>query len=242
MPSNHVLEYDSQNIYLSNALDEIDLTYRRLKMIENAYSKFNSNVKLPIPAYTNFRDALFHFVKIYENEDYKSIVGNSFALNEHLQRGLKDAVLRLLNNLSKWVEFFCIRHSVDSKTEEEIKKKCPQIESLCRWDIDSFYKSILAKPDEHGNMSYYQLCDICMKICANVVQNNNPQYIIELRKYMHFFKNETAMIRTTSSIIETTYTGDDSFDKLIKEINNFYEYVEKVNLYHSSIFCLGNMF
>ncbi|MCM1226126.1 MAG: hypothetical protein NC320_01715 [Clostridium sp.] len=50
------------------------------------------NRKLPISCYTNFRDALFHFRKLYCSVEETAFFNQGFAIKEHLNRSKSDAL------------------------------------------------------------------------------------------------------------------------------------------------------
>ncbi|MCC5813130.1 MAG: hypothetical protein JJT78_00095 [Leptospira sp.] len=49
----------------------------------------------------NIRDALSHFVDLYEADSEEKIYGNSYAIDEHLTRGFKDIIVYISNVFSQ---------------------------------------------------------------------------------------------------------------------------------------------
>lgn len=60
--------------------------------------------KLPISCYTNFRDALFHFYKMYICVTDVDVYNQAFAINEHLSRAQTDAFNTIMNLFSCTIE------------------------------------------------------------------------------------------------------------------------------------------
>ena len=80
--------YDNNIIRVMSFLDD-------MKTIADSY-----NHMLPVTCFTNFRDALFHFRKIYYASNKNEIMEQGFALKEHLNRSRTDAIVSLLNFFS----------------------------------------------------------------------------------------------------------------------------------------------
>lgn len=64
-----------------------------LVQITMLYQK--SHVKIVPPFATNFRDALFHYAKLYEADTYQEVIEQAEAIEEHLNRAIKDSIMQL---------------------------------------------------------------------------------------------------------------------------------------------------
>lgn len=66
--------------------------------IDELHKKYNEiTLDFPIHSMANFRDSLIHFDKLYMSIDESEINCQRYALNEHLQRCIKDACVHLAN-------------------------------------------------------------------------------------------------------------------------------------------------
>ncbi len=83
-----IIELDESIQYIDNYID----TFIILGTLLTSY-KMKQNAS----PYVNFRDALNHYIRIYESDvnDDKKIYGNCYALKEHLFRGLKDTIVHI---------------------------------------------------------------------------------------------------------------------------------------------------
>ena len=237
MQINTILSYEEKSNIQNGVNERIACTVEYLNAIKSAYNAFY--LDLPIPSYTNFRDALFHYVKICENTNYSTVNGNVYALNEHLQRSIKDALLRLLNNLVDWLQYFCIDHIELHclPVKSEIDSFFPNYRKTDNWSI-TFFKEVIHHLEMFfsGEKSVQELNDICMSYCAEILQETDKQCIIELRKYMHRFKNHILNIRSASTALENPYSDNNEIDSLIQEITSFYEYMEAKKINYTSFF------
>ena len=71
-----------------------------LKIIKELFDALPVKQSIASP-YLNFRDALFHYNKMYDagkNKDQYSFVQQHACIEEHLNRGLKDFAIHLCNN------------------------------------------------------------------------------------------------------------------------------------------------
>ncbi|MDR3237638.1 MAG: hypothetical protein LBT84_03960 [Spirochaetia bacterium] len=90
-----------RQVILNKATDEIIDYVKTVFIIKDIYNNINKdlNKKLDIASpYLNFRDALFHYKKMYETDDDISFTDQLACLDEHLNRGIKDFVICLCSN------------------------------------------------------------------------------------------------------------------------------------------------
>lgn len=197
MATNFVLTYEEKRNIQYGICDEIDTAKLKLQELKQFYSIFL--LDLPMSSYTNFRDALFHYVKLYEHSDFSTVNGNVYTINEHLQRGVKDAVLRLINYIVKWLECFCVEHKLNETIKTFIDSEFPGFANTTLWskelfkDVsDSLKKefSINQNNTEKKNVSFSEkeLNSNCLSYCADIIQTTNLSGILELRRYMHYFR------------------------------------------------------
>ncbi len=93
------------------------------------YSKYISLLEALLDSYRitkdaspliNFRDALAHYVKLYESTEPDSIYGNSYAIDEHLNRGAKDIIVYFSIVLRDRIEKF--QNSVQYRFRSNLEK------------------------------------------------------------------------------------------------------------------------
>lgn len=74
-------------------------TYEFLKSCDN----FSVIIRAKIPdgCYTNFRDALFHFRKLYRTDEWNELNCQAFAIREHANRAKTDASITLIRKSAK---------------------------------------------------------------------------------------------------------------------------------------------
>lgn len=77
-------------------------------------------VKLPISCYTNFRDAIFHFYKMYTCVMDVDIYNQAFAIKEHLSRAQTDAINNMIAFFSKIIEIMLKQES--EKLERQLRE------------------------------------------------------------------------------------------------------------------------
>jgi hemerythrin superfamily protein len=82
---------------LDNAAEEIIAAAKNIYIIKSMSKRTEGLPKIASP-YLNFRDALFHYKKMYETQDHKVRIEQQSSINEHLNRGIKDFTINLCSN------------------------------------------------------------------------------------------------------------------------------------------------
>lgn len=77
----------------------------------------------PKESHTNYRDAWFHYRKLYSQKDIISIINEKYGLEEHLLRAAKDAQIFLLQQLGSWLEVWYRHEEYLQLDEEKVKYK-----------------------------------------------------------------------------------------------------------------------
>lgn len=234
--NNQIVSYDEKYNIQKSVFEDVDSVYKKLVLIAERSAKFG--VDLPMPSYTNFRDALFHYAQIHESSDVFSMFGNTYALREHLQRSVKDAWVSVLNQLSNWIEFFCIKNNMNKVLEDEIKCHFPDFTDIGKWSI-TLFKDVRNYLKSNTEFGLLEINYFCLIYCTCLVQNENVEYITELRHRLHNIKNFSHKMRSASSNLIKTYTDDDDFQDLLKELDDLYIYMYSTNIYHSIYFAVG---
>ena len=109
--------------YADYAAQKISIYYEYLSILEKWFSE--AGWELPLPCRTNFRDAWFHFKKLYERKDYVKVVQEEYALEEHLIRAVKDAIICYYQIYIRRIEivyqFFRTGNLTDCILQEHLK-------------------------------------------------------------------------------------------------------------------------
>ncbi|MBX7086661.1 MAG: hypothetical protein K1X70_09550 [Leptospirales bacterium] len=83
---------------MPNSIDEIAIAIDENATVISALELVAAELNIPLNAspLVNFRDALFHYVKLYPNQsDPLLFAAQSASISEHLARGLKDMLLHM---------------------------------------------------------------------------------------------------------------------------------------------------
>ena len=201
MLNNQVVTYEEWTSSREEAFESIESCYEKIKKLEEYFE--NANISTPSQPYANFRDALFHFKKIYESQDLLRINGNMYTLREHLLRSVKDCMVYLIIFLTTWIERFFSIQETDEKFQNAVEKNCAEIKNMLRWNANMFDALIKKLSKEPVALSYDErtLKRKCFSYCVQTVQKN-PDYIAELRKHFHILKNHNHKLRSSSAILD----------------------------------------
>lgn len=87
------------------ALDNVSVSFfayvDNIFMIKDIYDSIGSYIRGISSPYLNFRDALFHYRKMYEaarDEDNTIVLQQMACIDEHLNRGIRDFAINLCSN------------------------------------------------------------------------------------------------------------------------------------------------
>lgn len=226
MLNNAIISSNEKLNVISNTTHKIHLYYEMLSTLEKFYDNLGCSVH--IACYANFRDALFHYKKIYESSDLLGINGNLYALDEHLHRSVKDALVFLLNYLVDWVEPYCIKHDLDCNIVEYIENKHSDILKPFNWTHSKLLK-ISHDIENDFSVSFSESKCIVLHYCANCFQKEVGRSE-KMRMYLHNLKNHNLKIRSSSSILSKPYNDEKGFKQLLTEINNFHTFIKEENV------------
>lgn len=226
----YLISEKDKNKYLDLAEKQITQFSKELPEITILFQSLCINV--PITTYANFRDALFHFLKMRSLGDEIQILQEIYAMEEHLHRSLKDTVISLFQHLTVKLEYLMNIKPFDnndlySKMNEETKKA-----------IDLYKgKSIEEIEFNQQDVTYNRSDKI--EILATIMlyrynRYRNESYVNEYRKIIHKVKNECLKIRSVSLSIERPIGNQKSvnyycafYNKIINILKNMqvFEYL-----------------
>jgi hypothetical protein len=90
---------------LNNIANEIDSYSQTIYLILQLCDDFN--ITKPASPSINFRDAINHYVILYEKYEIKELIqfiSQISSISEHLNRGIKDAIIHILSNINLKLE------------------------------------------------------------------------------------------------------------------------------------------
>jgi hypothetical protein len=82
---------------LDKTAKEIIASVKNIYIMKSICSRMKGLPQIASP-YLNFRDALFHYQKMYKSHDDRICIEQQASINEHLNRGIKDFVINLCSN------------------------------------------------------------------------------------------------------------------------------------------------
>ena len=106
----NVADCDKENLCEDVYNKYIVETYEFLRSCEN-YSAL-VRARIPEVCYTNFRDALFHFRKLYRTDEWNELNCQAFAIREHANRAKTDAAVTLIRKSAKTLGFILRKPSL----------------------------------------------------------------------------------------------------------------------------------
>lgn len=190
-----ISEKDKQK-YLENIQVMIDQFSRDVQKITESFNDLH--VDVPISAYANFRDALFHFLKIRSLGDEIQVLKEMYAIEEHLHRSLKDTVISLFQNITirleklLEIEYFDNKElytKMDDKTRDILKRIG---EFNTKEEFEAKFK----------DLREVEIDRISLALLYFYINEVKPDYKRKYRKIIHNIKNECIKIRNVSLSID----------------------------------------
>ena len=164
------LNLDGYSIIYQNQLDDIcDYssscifdTLEKISLLSNLYIK--CRIKITPPFATNFRDALFHYKKLYEADTVEDAIEQKEAIDEHLSRALKDCILQLVHILVSATTILYNESDLDELTKKELQKIIHNLkQAILKLRINSM-DIVRVSQDDFGIIT--EICD-CILLCSN---------------------------------------------------------------------------
>ena len=142
---------DEISLIKAKCADEIFEFDRFFQTMRELYDGFG--LYYPKECNTNYRDAWFHYRKLYTRKDMISALNEKYGLEEHLLRALKDAQIYLLQQLGEWLEIWYdynryleCDHSRDQDYSAVLKKLSPDEKNWvsCVWKLSEGNEELFA--------------------------------------------------------------------------------------------------
>lgn len=124
------------NAYCAEEIYQYGSNYWELKRIFDSYG-----YHMPVECWHNFRDSWFHYRKLCMEKERLSVLNEKYAMEEHLLRAWKDAIIFLLQEISEGLEFWYLKGTNYTDPED-----CMDTES------ESIINEVHAKMQQEGNI------------------------------------------------------------------------------------------
>ena len=184
--------------YADNAAQKISVYYEYLSILEKWFSE--AGWELPLPCRTNFRDAWFHFKKLYERKDYVKVVQEEYALEEHLIRAVKDAIICYYQIYIRRIEivyqFFRTGNLTDCILQEHLKDIKRNAEFITV-HTDNWTMELYKRLEEPVNMDIF-METVCYVYCRDM---DLKQVAEQLQSCLHKIKNYYSKLRLNGTDI-----------------------------------------
>lgn len=179
-----------KSAFLDDVQDKFDNYISQIFLIKNFYE--TRKFRLPIPAYANFRDALFHFSKMNTQGDYIKLVQQDYALEEHLHRSLKDSIITLFYKLTEGIESLMnINKMINDGYDIVLDKKENELLKLVS-SADNIGDVFEKYAEQYSKEIIYK---VLLKQYINEIRGSIDK---TLRILLHKIKNNTLLIRNVS--------------------------------------------
>ena len=161
----------------------------------------------PYTSENNFRDAWFHYRKIYQQRSSRELICQTAAFDEHIQRAEKDAIVYLMQEIFWRLEWWYLR--IPKQAVERLTLKQGQltwiennIHMLGNKPVITNWVYLLKK-----NFSAYEFANACVYVIKEFVWSE--EFEKTLQKLIHSLKNKVLNIRIGGAdILRVEAPGD----------------------------------
>ena len=186
--------------YLDSCQIKLDSFVKDLNLITGLFEELQAEA--PLPSYANFRDALFHFLKIRSLGDEVQVLQEIYAMDEHLHRSLKDTVISLFQRLSVQIEYLM---RIPELNREHIVATLATDAKLL---LDSNKDVVSLKRTLENPENKISIEEASKLLLVYFSEASCPNNIHIFRKVIHAIKNECFDIRSVSLSIERVLSSD----------------------------------
>lgn len=222
MPKTILVSETEKAAYIDDVQTKFNNFISQMILIKEFYEK--RKFELPIPAYANFRDALFHFSKMSTQGDYIKLSQQDYALEEHLHRSLKDSIITLFYKLTQGIEALL-----------NINKMVSQGYNIVLDDKESSLLSLVLETNDIGEVfekysSCYSKKTIYRVLLKHYIDFTERNIDRQLRETLHTIKNNTLSIRNVSLHIERPMEEESEIKRYLILFNECEESLSKLNI------------
>ena len=217
---------NEQKEFRNCAADDIERYLYFLGILEKWYDEINE--PFPLPCRTNYRDAWFHYKKLYEQKDYIKVVQEQYALEEHLIRSSKDAINRYFQIYVMYMEEV-YHHLLSGRYVSSQEEKNALDDIIVKYnlsvDIKEKWALRLYNELEKYNLEMYY----CSLVKYIYYRNMNYSDVLRvLQKSIHSIKNYCAKLRINGTNIYRPIDGNEYMDECIEIYENLILSLESI--------------
>lgn len=226
-----------QKEYRKQSAEDIDQYLQFLQILEMWYDEINE--PFPLPCRTNYRDAWFHYKKLYEQKSYTKIVQEQYALEEHLIRSVKDAIIKYFQIYLVYIEKIYKRilndeNGLSNEQEEEIREIINRNHLVSevggKWDIELYNQlekiTLTSRFPDFAKYVYFTALD-------------HSKILIKLQQLMHSIKNYSTKLRINGTNIYRPTEGDEYIRECVEVYQTLITELDSIHM-KRCVFVLGN--
>lgn len=197
-----------------------------LDVLEQWFQEINEN--LPLPCRTNYRDAWFHYKKIFEHRNYTKVIQEQYALEEHLIRAIKDAISSYFQIYTYDMEVV-YRAIKTGKLKREAEKGIPEVVKRHHLPLEMegcWELKLYAAMEERGLEDDFP--QVACYICAKKL--DMEQTAGALQQCLHNIKNYCARLRLDGTEIYRPANNEEYLEECERVYDGLMEALEKLRL------------
>lgn len=203
----YISESAQESIRKSNC-EKINNYVTTRETIVKWYDEFGFD--FPYSSENNFRDAWFHYKKLYQEHSTYEVICQIATFDEHLQRAEKDSIIYFFQKISESLEFWYYI-AMDKKGREQLTG---ELES----DIADLFIATSGTPNSwvsllqerySQNASEFAVC--CLKVANTYILTRS--FCVNAQKMLHTIKNLVLEIRIGGARIQRLDTPGDYLEK-----------------------------
>ena len=254
-----IIGQTEKTLILEKSFDDFIACKDKISTLKNLYKQLGS--RFPVYSIANYRDGLVHYDKLFSSLDEVEIACQKYALDEHLQRCIKDACV-LLAHIFLYVTNPLLSgkykgcHTAYTALYDEIFAEAPVLKDNIRgwtynnlsriceelWKNDTLKCLKFPAKDKYTHDIYVTYLKHCLYIyffdyIAETVSDNVKN---DLRVHVHNLTNHILDMRSNSTELIRGYQGkENAFDDFIKIADDIYNFLGK-NFLLGPLYLLSN--
>lgn len=204
-------EKQQLNEYCADEIYQYGRNYMKLIKVFESYG-----YRMPVECWHNFRDSWFHYRKLYTRKERISILNEKYAMEEHLLRAWKDAIIFLLQEISWGLEFWYAKgagyHGLEASIDAEAEKIVNEVHKKAQETNMKQFNWSKAIVDGYGQVDERIRYQCCYFYYKKFISSKEMDKV--LQKLLHSLKDLILLIR---------YSGTK-----IQRPNDPYEYMQRL--------------
>lgn len=197
-----------------------------LNILEKWFGEINED--LPLPCRTNYRDAWFHYKKIYERRDYIKVFQEQYAMEEHLIRAIKDAINKYFQIWIYDMEtvYKAIKTGKLEKSIDKYKRLFEHLRISLTIGQQGWEQKLYKEMDEKKALDYFS--KIVLYVYAK--EMDQKKAVEGLQKCIHKTKNYCAKIRLHGTDIYRPASNEEYMEECQSVYNELIDTLETLQL------------